>query len=832
MRLKNTSDSRSNLKMKECDPKTIAEIISKRAALTPDRIAMVSAQSESWTFGEIQEKVRLIASHLRSKSGQGSYPSLRKLAKFLNYKSVRGSTGGRYAIVMDNGPQLTLTILGAACAGTAMPLNPIYQVVEFRTYLKRLGANCLVVDKEHPLAEMAARDLSIPVIRVSEIKTRYPAHESILPKEDDIALILMTSGSTGQPKLVPLSHRNLCVSASQVAKSVDLSESDICLSMWELHHIGGLVDLLLAPLISGGAIISTKGFDSTLFFRLLEEYSPTWFQAVPTTLHEICSMAKRQDIETRNHQLRFLRSVAAKLPENLQADLEEKFAVPVIQTFGMTEAGPLITSTGFSPASRKPGSVGSSCGSEIRILDSKDETLPAGLTGEVAIRGDNVFAGYEDEEEENKNRFKNGWFLTGDLGWLDEAGNLFLAGRSKQLINRGGEKINPLEVEDVMKRHFSVEDAAAFAVEHRTLGEDIAVAVIRKPGTLCTENELKSFVSEHLAAFKVPQRVLFMEAFPLTGIGKLDRPALARMAAELHNAGMSQPADEVEQKLAEIWAREMDLESIGMDENFFVAGGDSLMGVRVLLEVEKWLGEPLPDEFMTEINTIRNMAQKLRCYRSERTDEAVEAVSPLVREIRIVMSSGRIPTIQGAPTLKASRRHSDTGDEPPLYWCFNSPDKEMGRLLEIWSETTSLIGLYSVSTLEVKPVADHYFELIKERRNGRPFFIGGNCRGAWVVEQLMMRFEESNIMPAGVVLMEHVSEAVEKMNIPLLYLVGQEKSRVTKKEREQAQQIARSSGGLVEVSEIRGRHGQFFRPENVESVHAALQKFILNHIKP
>ncbi|MEY3395630.1 MAG: hypothetical protein RL346_1866 [Verrucomicrobiota bacterium] len=811
---------------------TIPQILAKRTMMSPDRIAMKSPGGRTWTFRELEQEVHSIATCLRAVSS-GYHPVLRNILPARALRPRKHARSKRFAIVMPNGPMLSLTILGASCVGTAMPLNPTYHLAEFRMYLKRLRADYLVVEEDHQLAEIAAQDLSIPIIRISDVKFRKKTDRSFNPDQNDIALILMTSGSTGKPKPVPLSHRNLCISAAEVADSLYLSESDICLSMWELYHIGGLVDLLLSPILAGGTILCTSGFNSASFFQLLEAYGPTWFQCVPTALHEIISLAKRENIDTKNHKLRVLRLVASRLPESLQIVAEEKFGIPVLQTFGMTEAGPLITSTGLPPATRKLGSVGPTLGTEIRILDSDHNEVPRGVTGEIAIRGENVFLGYEDEDEENKKRFHNGWFLTGDLGFLDEDDHLFLAGRSKQLINRGGEKINPVEVEDVLVRHFAVEDAAVFPIEHRTLGEDVAAAVILKAGTNCTENELRALAAEQLAVFKVPQRIMFIEEFPLTAIGKIDRLELANIAAKKHAAeAASVPTDEIEQQLAEIWAREMDLPAIGLDENFFSAGGDSLMGVRLLLEVEKWLGEPLPSELMFGINSVREMADKIKNHRNEKTAGIVRTVSPLMREIQMVMGAGRVPTVPGEPTFKASRRHTDLNDDPPLYWCFNSPDKEMGRLLEVWSETTSLIGMYSVSNEQIEAVADHYYDLIVKRRSGRPFFIGGNCRGARVVEQLMLRFQKSGIMPMGCVLMERLSKPVEMMNIPLLYLIGEKKSRVTKQEREDAEQLASNTNNFIQVAEIRGSHGNFTRPENVESMHDAIQHFILKIIKP
>lgn len=793
---------------------TTLHLLNHRAAHSPDRVAMRTPGGETWTFRELRASALGIATRLRAEAD-----------------------GSRFAIVMPNGSALTLGILGATLAGTAMPLDPAHPREAFRAYLERLAATGLLVDGAQPAAEAAAAELSIPVIRFANGGQRDAVGAEFTASDDDIALVLMTSGSTGRPKLVPLSHRNLCVSAAEVAESIALRDTDVCLSMWELHHIGGLVDLLLAPIVSGGTILCTPGFDAASFFALLREHRPTWFQAVPTALHEIVARARRGEHDLGGHSLRLIRSVAARLPESLRADVEDLFGVPVVQTYGMTEAGPLITSTRLPPASPRQGSVGPSCGTAIRIVGGDGQELPVGEMGEIAIRGDNVFAGYEDDPEENQARFAEGWFLTGDLGRLDTGGHLFLAGRSKQLINRGGETINPAEVEDALRRHDAVHDAVAFPVEHRTLGEDVAAAVVLVPGRTCSPSELEALAAEHLAAFKVPKRLLFVDALPLTAIGKPDRPELARMAAKQppDATPIASAADDLERELAAIWARELEIEAIAPDENFFAAGGDSLVGVRLLAAVEAWRGSPLPDALLFEISTVRQMAAQLRADGMGATsDEQVagaagELDSDLVRRIRRVMSAGQVPPMKGWPTVKAPAHEEGGADEtPPLYWCFNAPDLEMSALLGVWSGPDTILGLYSGEDGGPETnasIAEHYCDVIRRRTGDRPFYLGGNCRGARVAERMLLSLRNAGTPPRGAILMEYGSDAVATMDLPILFLFG-ESSRVPKKEQMRFRSMARKRRSFVQVANMRGSHGHFFDPENVESLHGRIRDFL------
>ena len=434
-----------------------------------------------------KNQVAIETSDGRALSYSGLYESVTRVA--LGIRDALGNPvnkNPRIGIVMPNGLNMAVALLGVSCAGAAIPFNPAYKPFEFDSYFRLAKIDALLIEytDDGPAVAVAER-LGLRLLRFSleEGISGASSKGKLLPRDpEDIALVLMTSGSTGRPKLVPLTHRNVCVSAGDVCRSMNLSTEDRCLSMWEQYHIGGLVDLLLAPLASGGAVICTSGFSASEFYRLLAVARPTWFQAVPTTLNELIVHSRRSGVAPEQKSLRLIRAVASALSPRMHSELEALFGVPVLHTFGMTEASPLITSTRLPPAQRKPGSVGSSCGTEFRIVDSKGTALGPGVGGEVAIRGPNVFSGYEDATEVNKTQFRGGWFHTGDLGYIDLDGDLFLTGRIKELINRGGEKFSPNEIEEVLLLHPAVAEAAVFAVEHPTLGEDVCAAIVlREP---------------------------------------------------------------------------------------------------------------------------------------------------------------------------------------------------------------------------------------------------------------------------------------------------------------------------------------------------------------
>lgn len=519
--------------------------------------------------------------------------------------------GERMAIVMPNGPDMSAALLAVMSACVAVPFNPAYTAAELEAYFEQAKiASLLVSDAGGDVARAVATRRGIEVLTFADIQRSDGAAEVAQP--DDTAIILLTSGTTGRSKLVPLTHRNLTVGARNVAESLRLSPDDRVLSMWEQYHVGGVVDLLLAPLVAGSSIVSAGGFDANLALQLIDETRPTWFQGVPTTVRALYHRARELRGDWRGSSLRLLRSVAAALPPEWMHDLEDCFGVPVIQTFGMTEAAPLITSTGLPPAVRKPKSTGKPCGTEVAIIDGKGLRQPTGATGEVAVRGPNVFNGYLDDEAANEAAFREGWFLTGDLGFIDSDGDLFLAGRTKDLINRGGEKISPLEVEEALLAHPAIEQAAVFAVDHVTLGEDIGAAIVLRHGKVATIPDIEAFAAERLAHFKVPHRYLVRSDLPKSSVGKVLRSEVAAIYAEhVKHSSRAEPANDLERALVDIWAEELDVASVGANDLFVELGGDSLSSIRILLAAEALLGIEIGQDAVRHFSTVRNMAAYL-----------------------------------------------------------------------------------------------------------------------------------------------------------------------------------------------------------------------------
>ena len=462
----------------------------------------------------------------------------------------------RVAIVLPNGPEMASVFVSVACAATAAPLNPAYRQPEYEFYLLDLDAKAVILEfgSDSP-ARAAAVERGIAILELC-VDPEAPAgtfhlarsrtggdgsgSEGLengnsapkvlrygLAEEDDVALILHTSGTTSRPKIVPLSHRNVCASADNVAHTLRLTAADRCLNVMPLFHIHGLIAAVLAPLQVGASIYATPGFNALRFYAWLDEARPTYYSAVPTMHQAVLVRAPRNRDVIERTGLRFIRSASAPLLPQVMAELEATFGVPVIESYAMTEAAHQMTSNPLPPAERKPGTVGVAAGPEVSIMDEGGAHIPPGEVGEIVIRGANVTGGYENNPAANAETFTDGWLRTGDQGVMDAEGYLRITGRLKEIINRGGEKISPREIDEAILDHPAIRQVVAFAMPHAKLGEEIAAAAVLRLGMTATPEEIRAFAAERLADFKVPRKILILDDIPKGPTGKLQRIGMA-----------------------------------------------------------------------------------------------------------------------------------------------------------------------------------------------------------------------------------------------------------------------------------------------------------------
>ncbi len=449
----------------------------------------------------------------------------------------------RLAIVLPNGPEMASAFISIAAGASTAPLNPAYRQEEYEFYLSDLKAKALVVEEgsESP-ALAAAGKAGIPILRLKVADGMAageftleagdgigsdPAKQDGFAEAGDEGLVLHTSGTTSRPKIVPLSQANLAASARNIQKSLELTATDRCMNIMPLFHIHGLIAAVLASLSAGAGVYCTPGFNALRVYGWLKEYKPTWYTAVPTMHQAILARAKRNEEIVGNTNLRFVRSSSSSLPPQVMAELEKLFGCPVVEAYGMTEATHQMACNPIQPGKQKPGTVGIAAGPEVGIMSEDGKILAQGDIGEIVIRGDNVTQGYENNPKANAENFTNGWFRTGDQGVMDAEGYLSITGRLKEIINRGGEKISPREVDEILMDHPAVSQVVTFAMPHDKLGEEVAAAVVLREGASVDEAGLRDFAKEHLADFKVPRKIIFLEEIPKGATGKLQRIGLA-----------------------------------------------------------------------------------------------------------------------------------------------------------------------------------------------------------------------------------------------------------------------------------------------------------------
>lgn len=577
----------------------LLELLDAAARRDPAAPALLAPGRPPLDYGSLREEVERFAAGLRA-AGLGPE--------------------SRIATVLRNGPEAAASALAVAATSTCVPLNPAYGEPEFRFYLEDSRADALVVAAdEDGAATVVAEALGLPVFvlaldparpagstRLEARSTEPGVPETMVARTtdamdakrtrrpDDVALILHTSGTTARPKIVPLSQANLAASARSIARHLALGPTDRGLNVMPLFHIHGLVGSLLASIAAGASIVCTPGFDDDRFFEWLAEFEPTWYTAVPTIHQAVLARGNDYRRLAPAHRMRFVRSSSASLPPKVLHGLEALFDAPVVEAYGMTEASHQMASNPLPPARRKPGTVGIAAGAEITILDVAGSQLPPGATGEIAIRGPGVTGGYEANPQANEAAFTDGWFRTGDLGTLDEDGYLRIEGRIKEIVNRGGEKVSPREVDEALLEHAGVAQAAAFAIPHPTLGEDLAAAVVARPGVTLDETQLRGFLFGRLAEFKIPSRLLVVDAIPKGPTGKVQRTSLYKALADALDERYEPPVGELETIVAETIGEVLEIPRVGRQANFFALGGDSLKGARVVARIGERIGATLP----------------------------------------------------------------------------------------------------------------------------------------------------------------------------------------------------------------------------------------------
>ena len=552
----------------------------------------------------------------------------------------------RVAVVLPRGQEHAVAILSVAIASVCVPLNPDLTADELQRYFIDLQIVALLTRADMNSASRGvAHTLGISVIDLPPWSAEWPRAFRLLgsaPRQHAIAdgdlaagandaFILLTSGTTARPKMVPLTHASVCLSAYNAGAVLALRSRDRLLNVLPLFHAHGLISGLLTALAAGSSVICTPVFEADSFFRWLRELRPTWYTAVPTIHRALVSASDHNKQAAQQSSLRLIRSASASLSPDVLEKLESLFGVPVIETYGMTEAASQIAAN--PRQRRKIGSVGKSAGAEIAIMDHQGRQLPVREYGEIMLRGPTITRGYEDDIAANKSAFRNGWFRTGDLGYLDPEGYLFIVGRIKDVINRGGQQVSPVEVESALSNHPDVFEAGAFAIPHRTLGENVAAAVVLRPNASVTVHNLREFARTRLAPFKVPGVIRIVAEIPKGASGKIKREALRdvllAMPAAQRSKNPSPPRTSLESQVASMWAELLEVPDIKLNEDIFALGADSLTITQMLSRLRARLGIDFSFKDIFDAPTVAALAARIQ---TSRRKTPVASVS--VRETR------------------------------------------------------------------------------------------------------------------------------------------------------------------------------------------------------
>ncbi len=583
--------------------KTIADTVRYWASQTPEQTAIVSSEGETFSYAKLSRSIDSVVS---------------LLAKNTIERTTEGPRLPLVAMVFPSNSQVAIAFLGVSSCAIAAPLNPDFTETDFEFYLSDLNPQAVLIHPElAPPARQVAQALRIPIIDfpldhgflAKGSDSTAVVHDT--PNPADVALILYTSGTTSRPKQVSLTHANLSASAHNIGVSLRLGPSDRCLNMMPLFHIHGIAAGLLAPLTAGGSIVVTPGFDADQFFSWLKEYRPTWYSAVPTIHQSVLALAQEHRDGIESDSLRFIRSSSASLAPSVMRALEEEFGVPVIEAYGMTEAAHQIASNPLPPAKRKPGTVGIPVGVEVRIVASGGGSPSNAGHGEIAICGENVTHGYGTPSDGNVGAFVDGWFRTGDEGYIDEEGYLHLTGRIKEMINRGGEKIAPSEIDEALLEHPAIEQVLTFAIPHPTLGEDVGAAVTLHDGADVNETELRTYLFQHLADFKIPTQILIVDEIPQGPTGKARRLDLAQRLGDRLRPAVVRPETVTQEAVCRIWKEVLGVDEIGILDNFFTIGGDSLSAARVLSRVNSRFNLQMSLRSAFEAPRLLDFAQRI-----------------------------------------------------------------------------------------------------------------------------------------------------------------------------------------------------------------------------
>ncbi len=639
----------------------------------------------------------------------------------------------RVALLAGRGPETAAAALGIACFATCAPLNASAPLAETELGLTRVKARALVVPgpARPDLREMTTR-LGIALLECSIQPTdpagRFTLHGGEataaarpgLAAPDEIALVLSTSGTTARSKLVPISHSNICARTDKSRRMFELGPTDRCLNLMPLCYNHGLNTGLMTPLAAGGSVILPPAFDIDSFLECLRTCEPTYYTASFTYHRTIVAALEQRPHDAVRGRLRFARSGSGPLPGDVRIGTERLFGVPLLESYGATETGVIIANRASGP--NRPGTVGVPIDDDIAIMDDDGALAPTGQTGEVLVRGPAVFSGYEHDPSINETLFVDGWFRTGDHGTRDADGFITLLGRIDEVINRGGEKIAPREIDDALLEHPAVLEAMCFAVPHPSLHHDVAAAVVLRPDAAGIRDiDLRRFLAGRLVPSKLPRSVVFAKELPKGPTGKPRRKELAehfgpKLRAETGHS--TQSATAIQEILLKLWREVLKRDEIGCDDNFFLCGGDSLQALRLLAMIEQTLQYRVPLTALFESPTVKTIERYLTTSTRGAIDDTIRIRAAGTQRPLFAVGGRQGHAIRFFPALAA------LGEDQPSF-ALQPPGMDWG----------------SAGCETISQMAAHYVGRIKALQPQGPYRLLGVSFGGIVIYEIALQLQ-------------------------------------------------------------------------------------------
>jgi acyl-CoA synthetase (AMP-forming)/AMP-acid ligase II/thioesterase domain-containing protein/acyl carrier protein len=689
-------------------------VLARWADHKPQDAALLAPGEEAIRFGELVQRIDAVCEQL---------------------EEAALGPGDRVALLCPLGIPTAVLTLAVACRAPCVPLHPSLTAAELSAALTETRARALVYASDRAGLPCEVEDLEIPALRVAwDFPLEAGRGTSRRAGPSDLALLMRTSGSTGRPKLVPVTHEQLIARTERSARFLHLSDVDRCLNLMPLNFGHGVFTGLTTPLCAGGSVVCPRSVDEPTFFDCLESLQPTWYTASAT--HQLNVLAWLRNREA-THRLRFARSGSSALPVSALEELERRLGVPVVEGLSSSETG---TITSNPPTwERKPGTVGTARDDDVAVVDEQGHPVAPGQAGEVLARGPHTVLGYDRDPKLTSAKFRDGWFHTGDLAELDADGFLTLRGRLDEVINRGGEKISPLEVEAVLLSYPGVEEALAFAAPHRTLGAEVAAALVPAAGVRVDKAELRRYLSERLSPTRVPRRIFLAPKLPRTPSGKPQRRGAAEFfrlgparAQETWRARASRALRKArrfvvrrlipsrmtpfERSLLENWRRVLG-RNVRVEDDFFDMGGDSLSAVTLIQAIREDLGVEISPQLFMEHPTPRSLARRLW------------ASPPVLPDIIKIRTEGT-----GRPVFAVGGRFG-------LAFRLIVLGRALGRDRPFYGLIPPYLDWRRVGRSTIPEFAAYYVERIREVQPEGPYRLLGNSFGGLVVYEIALQLQ-------------------------------------------------------------------------------------------